>query len=116
MATRTMQLEKSTAWAAEVRPRDGATRQIPLLRALRLNNDAASVGELREWTIVNVFGTAEEAQEHNRRLRRTMMFRRHGQDTDGQGRETNNTPHRIPNPSPGEEYGAGAGSPEGSNQ
>lgn len=58
-----------------MRPRDGATRQIPLLRALRLNNDQASVGELREWSIVNVFATPEEAQAHNRRLKRAMIWK-----------------------------------------
>lgn len=70
-----MNVSLSTAWAAEARA-DGATRQTLLLDALRMNNLHVMNGELRPWQVVGVFPTMEDAQAHNRELKRAAGRRR----------------------------------------
>lgn len=84
-----MTIERHSAWAALARA-DGATRQLPLMDALRSANMAALEGTAWGWMVVNVAPTMEEAAAHNRELKRrikTRMERRHeaNREADGDG-------------------------------
>lgn len=69
-----MNVTLETAWAAEARA-DGATRQTPLLDALRMNNLTLLSGEARAWQIVAVLPTMEAAAGHNREFKRAWKSR-----------------------------------------
>jgi hypothetical protein len=69
-----MNLTLETAWAAEART-DGATRQTPLLDALRMNNLTLLGCEARTWQIVAVLPTMEAAMSHNLDFKRAWKSR-----------------------------------------